>query len=398
MRRVVVTGMGCVSPIGIGVSSFDNSLMESRSGIFAIPDEERVGLSFSQVARIPSFVPQLRQEQILLAERSAQFAIVSAREALQQSGIINSISPDRIAIIFGCSAGGRNAEEPELAKLYAGKGRVHPLTIARVMASSGASLVSMEHGIMGPTYTVFTACASGAHAIGQAFHMVRVGMVDAAVTGGHEAPLTHGFLHAWESMRVVSRSRCRPFAADRDGLTLGEGAAILVLEEMEAATRRGAAVLGEIVGFGMSSDAQHMTHPNPAGPAMAMRAALRDCGSFTAPICYINAHGTGTVINDAVEASAIRDVFQEKTLSIPVSSTKAMHGHAMGASGAMEALATILALQNKIAPSVGHLEAIDPTLGLDVITGTPRKINHGIALSNSFAFGGLNAALAFRSI
>jgi nodulation protein E len=270
------------------------------------------------------------------------------------------------------------------------------LTVPRAMASAGTSLVCIEHGITGPAFTVSTACSSATHAIGQAFHMVRSGMVEAAITGGHEAPLTYGFLKAWDSLRVVSSTRCRPFAHDRDGMTLGEGSAILVLEDMEAAVARGAEILGEIVGFGMSCDAGHMTQPKPEGPAAAMTMALRDCGDLRARVEYINAHGTGTVANDAAEAAAIRSVFGVDARDIAVSSTKSMHGHAMGASGAMEALATVAALRRGLLPINAGIECADPALGIDVVIAESRPKHASMALSNSFAFGGLNAVLAFR--
>jgi 3-oxoacyl-[acyl-carrier-protein] synthase II/nodulation protein E len=404
MRRVAITGMGCVTAIGIGTERFFRSLREGRDGFLPLSEEQRVGLNFSSTARVDDFQPDklLSPDQMMLSERSSQFALVAAHEAIEQSGMPATLDGSRIAVVFGCSAGGRMAEEPALEKLYTQGARVHPLTVPRAMANAGTSLVSMEYGITGPAYTVSTACASATHAIGQAFHMVRSGMVDAAITGGHEAPLTFGFLRAWNSLRVVSPTFCRPFAKDRDGMTLGEGSGVLVLEEMEIAERRGAQVLGEIVGFGMSSDARHITQPAPSGPAAAMRRALLDCGELRAPVRYINTHGTGTMANDGTEAEAIHMVFAEEAGRIPVSSTKSTHGHAMGASGALEAVATVLALQHGELPHTAHASEIDPELGLDVITGEPRRIERTsepvLALSNSFAFGGLNAVLAFRSV
>jgi 3-oxoacyl-[acyl-carrier-protein] synthase II/nodulation protein E len=399
MRRVAITGMGCVTPIGTGVDAFRASLFSGRNGFSPIPASDTRQLGFTQTARVTDFDADslLSPEQLSLSERSSRFALIAAREALYQSGVLNVVDRSRVAVIFGCSAGGRTAEEPALEKLYTQQARVHPLTVPRSMASAGTSLVSIEHRITGPAYTVSTACASATHAIGQAFHMVRSGSVAAAVTGGHEAPLTYGFLKAWDTLRVVSPGVCRPFAKDRDGITLGEGAAMLVLEEMASARERGAMVLGEILGFGMSSDAGHMTQPKPDGPAAAMRWALADCGDSRPPVRYINAHGTGTPLNDAVEAEAIRTVFAEEAQHIPVSSTKSMHGHAIGASGAMEAVATVLALAEMRLPPTAHHSAIDPALPIDVITGEPRACQPGLALSNSFAFGGLNAVLAFRS-
>ena len=398
MNRVVITGLGCVTPIGIGLEAFRASLFAGRQGFSAIPDLPPASLKFTQAARVLDFDcdQTLTATQLQLSERSSRFALIAAREALEQSGVLTHLDPAGMAIVLGCSAGGRSAEEPETAKLYLHGARVHPLTVPRVMASAGASLVSIEHHITGPVYTVSTACASSTHAIGQAFHMVRSGMVAAALTGGHEAPLTYGFLRAWDSLRVVSPTQCRPFSKDRDGMTLGEGAAMLVLETLQSAQQRGAAILGEIVGFGMSSDAHHMTQAKPDGPAAAMSRALHDARATPAQVGYINAHGTGTTVNDSVEAEAIRNVFAEHSASIPVSSTKSMHGHAIGASGAMEAIATVLALRDAILPINAGVAIIDESLGLDAITSQPRHQPVQLALSNSFAFGGLNAVLAFK--
>ena len=398
LKRVVITGMGCVSSIGIGVEAFRASLLAGRQGFTEIADVPKDSLRFTRAARVLDFdcASSLSAAQSQLSERSSQFALVSAREALRQSGLLEHTDPAGMAIVFGCSAGGRSAEEPETAKLYLHGSRVHPLTVPRVMASAGASLVSMEHCITGPVYTVSTACASSTHAIGQAFHMVRSGMVEAALTGGHEAPLTYGFLRAWDSLRVVSPTVCRPFAQDRDGMTLGEGAAMLVLESLELAKARGAVILGEIVGFGMSSDAHHMTQARPQGPAAAMQRALQDAGVDAAQMGYINAHGTGTTVNDRTEAEAIRMVFADRAGSVAVSSTKSMHGHAIGASGAMEAVATVLALRDGVLPVNAGVSSVDETLGLDAITTESRLAQVELALSNSFAFGGLNAVLAFK--
>jgi 3-oxoacyl-[acyl-carrier-protein] synthase II/nodulation protein E len=264
------------------------------------------------------------------------------------------------------------------------------------MASSGASNISIDLRITGPTLDISTACSSGTHAIGLAFHMVRSGMVTAAITGGHEAPLSFGFYRAWDSMRVVSPTRCRPFAADRDGMTLGEGAAIFALETLESAQARNATILGEIVGFGMSADASHITQPLVEGAATAMRKALKDADAAPEEVGYINAHGTGTQANDATEAAAIHQLFGPRASEIPISSTKALHGHSIGATGAIEALATVLSLHHGRLPATAGTTDIDPTLNLDVITNQARIATPQLALSNSLAFGGLNAVLAFR--
>ncbi|HEY1498930.1 MAG TPA: beta-ketoacyl-[acyl-carrier-protein] synthase family protein [Acidobacteriaceae bacterium] len=401
MTRVVITGTGCITPLGQDVASFAESLFAGRSGITEMTDRPPE-LHFTHTARVEDFrqTEWLTASQRQIAERSSAFAIASARQAVQQSGVLAAHTGDRIAVIFGCSTGGRTTEEQEYEKLYTRGGRIHPLTVPRVMASAGTSLVSMEHGITGPAFTITTACASGTHAIGLAFQMVRSGAVTAALTGAHEAPLTYAFLKGWDSLHVVSPTACRPFAADRDGMTLGEGAAIFAIEALDSALERGANILAEIAGFGMSSDAHHITQPTPAGPAAAMLRALEDAHATPAEVGYINAHGTGTEANDRVEAEAIHWVFKERARTLPISSTKGLHGHAIGASGAMELLATVLAFKEGLLPANAGVantgSKVDPAFNLDHVLLTNEPSQASLALSSSFAFGGLNGVLAVR--
>jgi nodulation protein E len=264
------------------------------------------------------------------------------------------------------------------------------------MANAGASRISLEFGITGPVYTIATACSSSNHALGQAFGMVRGGQVTAAIAGGSEAVFAEGLLRAWEAMRVVSPDPCRPFSADRKGLTLGEGGAMLVLESWEHAKARGAEILAEILGFGMSSDAFHITQPCVDGPAKAMRWALQDARIGPDQVDYINAHGTGTVANDVTESEAIRSVFSRNADSLLVSSTKSMHGHTLGAAGAIEAIATLLALKHGLVPPTANFTTADPACALDVIPNTARRAPVETAISNTFAFGGLNATLVMK--
>jgi nodulation protein E len=278
------------------------------------------------------------------------------------------------------------------------RNRVHPLTIPKTMANAGASHISMEFGITGPSFTISTACSSAAHAIGQAYWMLRSGVTDLAITGGSEAPFSFGILKAWEAMRVVSPDTCRPFSKDRHGMILGEGAAMLVLEPLEAARARGARIHAEIVGFGMSADAGHITQPSVEGAARAMRAALRDASLAPERIAYINAHGTATAANDPTETAAIRAVFGAHAERLAISSTKSMHGHALGASAALECVATALALRDGLLPPTANYSQPDPECDLDVIPNQARAAQVEYALSNSFAFGGLNAVLALRAV
>ena len=408
MNRVVVTGLGCITPIGNTVADFRTSLFSGTTGIATFPPypeapareahDKTQGLRFTRTAAVKNFDPSQHLESgiITATDRTVHFAVVAARQAAAESQLTSHYSPEKIAIIVGCACGGRQAEETETNKLYTRDARVHPLTVVRTMASAGVSNISIDLKITGPALNISTACSSGAHAIGLAFQMIRAGMIDAAITGGHEAPLTFGFLRAWDSMRVVSPTQCRPFSADRDGMTLGEGAAMFTLETLESAKSRNAHIYAEIVGTGSSADASHITQPHPDGAAAAMHIALKDANASPEEVGYLSAHGTGTLVNDTTEAAAIHQVFGPLASKIPVSSTKSLHGHSIGASGALEALATILALEENLLPANTGITEIDPAIDLDIILNAPRKASPKLALSNSLAFGGLNAVLALR--
>lgn len=399
---MVVTGVGVISALGENAGEFWNALIEGRSGIRPIQAVDRTQFRFQNGAEVQNYNPSKyfdEKEQSLL-DRFAQFAVVAAREAVGDSGIeFTQELKERTAIITGSCVGGQQTEDEGFVSLYKnGSPRVNPFTIPRIMGNGGASRISVEFGVVGPTYTVSTACSSANHAIGQAFWMVRSGMVDLALTGGSEAIFSMGFLKAWEAMRVVSPDTCRPFSKERRGIILGEGGAMLVLEPLEAAQARGAKIYGELVGFGMSSDAFHITQPNPDGAARAMRGALCDGGLQPEQIGYINAHGTATPANDATETVSIRRVFGAHADRLAISSTKSMHGHALGAAGALEAVATLNALKCGILPPTANYITADPACDLDVIPNIARKQRVEFAMSNSFAFGGLNAVLAFRSL
>jgi nodulation protein E len=410
LNRVVVTGLGCITPIGNSIADFRTSLFAGTTGIAPFPpypeapareaSDHSQGLRFTQSAAVKNFDPRQHLDSgiVLATDRTTQFAIVAARQAALESQLTTHYAPEKIAIIVGCACGGRQSEETETIKLYGRDARVHPLTVIRTMASAGASSISIEQKITGPTLNISTACSSGTHAIGLAFQMIRSGMVDAAITGGHEAPLTFGFLRAWDSMRVVSPTQCRPFSADRDGMTIGEGAAMLTLETLASARSRNATIYAEIVGFGFSADAGHITQPQAEGAASAMRQAIADASASPDEVGYISAHGTGTQANDTTEAAAIHQVFGPRAAQIPVSSTKSLHGHSIGASGAIEALATVLALKENVLPANTGVTQIDPAIHLDIILGSPRNATPKLVLSNSLAFGGLNAVLVLRPI
>jgi nodulation protein E len=408
-RRVAITGLGIISPLGLNLADNWKSLSEGRSAIgplqsVVIPvqaaDLSRLALKIQNGAEVRGFDATKHFEggRENYLDRFAQFSVVAAREAMRDAGLV--LTPEQKengAIVCGSAVGGQAAIEAGFVDLYvAGRGRVHPLTIPKTMANAGASHISMETGLAGPSYTVSTACSSANHAIGQAFRLVRAGDADVAITGGSEAPLTVGMLKAWEAMRVIAPDTCRPFSKDRRGMILGEGGAMMILEPLEAARARGAKIYAEICGFGMTSDAHHLTQPTVDGPARAMRGALRDAGLAPEAIGYINAHGTGTPGNDPVETRAIREVFGAHADKLAVSSTKSLHGHALGAAGALEAVATILALHHGILPPTANYNERDPECDLDYVPNQPRALQVEAALSNSFAFGGLNAVLAFR--
>jgi nodulation protein E len=405
-RRVVVTGVGVVSAFGDTFGEFWTGVAGGVSAIRPMTLVPPASLQLRPLrfvnAAEAAFDPSryFDEKEILYLDRFAQFAAVAAREALASARLNEAPLGDRAAIVTGCCTGGQTTEDENFHALYAGNQRVSPVTIPRVMGNAGASRISLEFGITGPVYTVSTACSSSNHAIGQAFWMVRSGAVDVALAGGSEAPFSLGFLKSWEAMRVVSPDTCRPFSLGRRGLILGEGAAMLVLEPLEAARARGAQIWGEIAGFGMSADAHHLTQPLAAGAARAMRAALSDAGAspevFSRDAGYINAHGTGTTANDAAEAEAIREVFGAHAGRLLVSSTKSMHGHALGAAGALEAAATLAALRGGIIPPTANFIEPDPACDLDVVPNHPRSAEVEWAMSNSFAFGGLNAVLVFR--
>jgi nodulation protein E len=405
--RVVISGMGVISALGLDQQQFWQALVNGQTGIGPIPHDvgpnPEMGMNqvrFKNGAAVLGYNPEtyFPRKTLSFMDRFAQFSVIAAREAVTMAGIEwTDELRESAAIITGSCMGGRFTEEIGYWELFHhARHRVHPLTIPLGMSNAGASHISMEYGLHGPAYTISTACSSSAHAIGNALWMVRSGAAPLAIAGGSEAPLFLGGLKAWEAMRVVSPDTCRPFSANRSGMILGEGGAMLVLEPLDRALARGAKPLAEIVGFGMSADACHVTQPSAEGAAKAIRAALRDGGLAPEQVGYINAHGTATEANDRMEAEAIHAIFGRHT-TLPVSSTKSMHGHTLGAAGAIEAAATVLALRNGVLPPTINYTQPDPECDLDVIPNQSRPAAAEVALSQSFAFGGLNAVLAFRA-
>lgn len=402
MRRVVITGMGAICALGRDVPEFAAAVTQGKSGIGRIESTDCSALRFQNGAEVRDYShqPYFDDRRADFLDRFAQFAVIAAREAVAGAGIEwTSDLRETAAVITGSCVGGQSTEDIGFHEVYKlGHNRVHPLTIPKTMANAGASHISMEFGVTGPSFTISTACSSAAHAIGQAFWMIRGGITDLAITGGSEAPFSFGILKAWEAMRVVSPDTCRPFSKDRRGMILGEGAAMFILEPLEVAQARGARIHAEVVGFGMSADANHITQPSSEGAARAMRAALKDAGLAADRVGYINAHGTATPANDVTETAAIRSVFGPHANRLAISSTKSMHGHALGAAAALECLAATLALRDGVLPPTANFNEYDPECDLDVIPNCPRRADVEYALSNSFAFGGLNAVLALKKV
>ena len=400
MRRVAITGAGAISALGRNTKEFAESLREGRGGIGQIESTGVASLRFQNGAEVKNYShqPYFEDRRADFMDRFAQFAVIAAREAVQDAGV--EWTPElreTSAIITGSCVGGQSTEDIGFVEIYKkGTNRVHPLTIPKTMANAGASHISMEFGITGPAFTISTACSSAAHAIGQAFQMIAAGTTDLAITGGSEAPFSLGILKAWEAMRVVSPETCRPFSKDRRGMILGEGAAMFVLEPLDAARARGARIHAELVGFGMSADACHITQPSVDGAARAMRAALKSARLGPEQIGYINAHGTATLANDLTETAAIRQVFGAHADRLAISSTKSMHGHALGAAAALECLAAMIALRDGVLPPTANFSEPDPECNLDVIPNVARRQQVEYAMSNSFAFGGLNAVLVLK--
>jgi nodulation protein E len=395
MTRVVITGIGIVSPFGRGKDAALDALRNARSGVRTIASIDTTNLN----CRIAGEVPADAHEGTHRGhDRFTRFALLAADEALAQSGN-PSADPDRTSVILGTGLGGSETVDASYRRLYAENARIAPMSIPMSMYNAAAAALSTRANARGISYGVVSACASSAHAIGLAMQTIRAGQADVVLTGGSDAPLVPGIIKGWESLRVLAidnerpSAACRPFSADRKGLVLGEGSAVFVLESFEHAQSRGAEILGEIAGFGATSDAGHITDPDAKGAARAMRIALNDARLNADDIGYINAHGTATRANDPTEAAAIREAVGA---NIPVSSTKSLHGHAMGASGAIEIACSLVALRDGFLPPTINLDVIDPECDLDHVRGEPRPSHARAFLSNSFGFGGMNAVVAIK--
>ncbi|WP_425082777.1 beta-ketoacyl-[acyl-carrier-protein] synthase family protein [Ruegeria profundi] len=402
MKRVVITGAGTINSLGHSVPDTLEAMREGRCGISDLEfrDVDRLAIKIGGQVRGFEAEGRFNRQQMSLYDRFTQFTLTAAKEAIDQSGIqFHGELAARSGVVLGTAGGGVSTWDDNYRSVYEdGKNRVHPFVVPKLMNNAAASHVSMEHNLKGPSFTVSTACASSNHAMAQAFQMVRSGAAPAMITGGSESMLCFGGVKAWEGLRVMSKDACRPFSANRNGMVQGEGAGVFVFEEYEHACARGADILCEVVGFAMSSDASDIVMPSKQGAARAMAGALADAKLNASDVCYINAHGTGTAANDKTECAAVADVFGPHADDLMISSTKSMHGHLIGGTGAVELLACIMALRDGvIAPTIGYEEP-DPECALDVVPNVAREAKVDVALSNAFAFGGLNAVLALKSI
>ena len=402
MKRVVITGAGTINALGHNVPDTLEAMREGCCGIgdLQFRDVERLAIRIGGQVTGYDAETRFNRQQLSLYDRFTQFTLIAAREAIAQSGLeFSGELAARSGVVLGNSGGGMTTLDENYRVVYEeGKNRVHPFVVPKLMNNAAAAHVSMEFNLKGPSFTVATACASSNHAMAQAFQLVHGGASPVMITGGSESMLCFGGTKAWEGLRVMSKDACRPFSANRNGMVQGEGAGIFVFEEYEHAKARGADILAEVAGFAMSSDASDIVMPSKQGAARAISGALNDAKINPEQVGYINAHGTGTAANDKTECAAVADVFGPHADKLMMSSTKSMHGHLIGGTGAVELLACIMALRDGvIAPTIGYDEP-DPECALDVVPNEAREANVDVVLSNAFAFGGLNAVLALKKV
>ena len=402
MSRVVITGAGTINSLGHNVATTLQAMRDGTCGIGPLDVRDIDRLSVQIGAQVKDYNPDqaFNRQQLSLYDRFTQFTLLAAKEAILQSGLeFTGLLAAKSGVVLGTAGGGVSTWDDNYRSVYEeGKNRVHPFVIPKLMNNAAASHVSVAYNLKGPSFTVSTACASSNHAMAQAFQMVRSGIAPVMVTGGSEAMLCFGGIKAWEGLRVMSHDACRPFSANRNGMVQGEGAGIFIFEGYEQAKARGAEILAEIIGFAMSSDAADIVMPSQQGAARAIEGALQDAGLNPEDVGYINAHGTGTAANDKTECAAVADIFGAHADKLMISSTKSMHGHLIGATGAVELLACIMAVRDGvIAPTIGYQEP-DSECALDVVPNQAREASVTVALSNAFAFGGMNAVLALRAV
>jgi 3-oxoacyl-[acyl-carrier-protein] synthase II len=408
-RRVVVTGLGIISPCGNNINDFLANIMAGKSGVRRISSEYS-NLLLVKVAGVVDFNPldYFPKRQASSLDRVNQFALAAASQAWKDSGLsLNTKEKERAGVYIGTGMGGANTIEDVYNQLFRHNlDRVKPLSVLMIMHNASASYISIEYGLSGPCLTVSTACSSSANAVGEAFRQIKDGYADVMLAGGTESLLTYAGFRCWEALRILAvgdiedpSKSCKPFSKNRTGLVLGEGAAVLVLEEMERALDRGAQIYAEFLGYGSTSDAFHITKPSFEGESRAISEALHEASISPKEVDYINAHGTATQWNDLLETQAIKKVFGDYAYKLPVSSTKSMHGHTMGAAGAIEFVASLLAIKHQAIPPTINLDQPDPECDLDYVPNVGRKgVKVNTVMSNSFAFGGTNAVLVARKL
>jgi nodulation protein E len=400
-NRVVITGLGCISGLGKTIEENWQNVLACKSGIDKIQGMDLTKTRISTGSQVKNYDPlqYFTEKELEILDKFAQFSLIAAKEAVKDSGIewTDERRP-KTCVITGTGIGGQDTQEWAFNMVMVNHTthRNALFTIPRIMPNAGASQISMEYGITGPGFTISTACASSNHAIGNAYWFIRSGLCNTAITGGSETPFSLSYLKAWEPIRVVSPDTCRPFSKGRQGMILGEGGAMMILESLESAQKRGAKIYAEIIGFGMTSDASHITKPNGKGAESAMRIALEDASISPDQVDYINTHGTGTLINDAMETASIKNIFGEHAKKLAISSTKSLHGHVLGGTSAVEAVITAMGMHNQVFPPTANFLEPDPECDLDVVPNAAREGVINYALSNSFAFGGLNAVIALK--
>jgi len=409
VKRVAVTGLGVVSPLGNGAQTFFDRLVQGHSGITRLPEDFNRRL-LSRVVAPVSFdgAAHFGVARLRMLDRVSQFALVAAAEAIADAGaLFERDDRDTTGVFIGTGMGGAQSTDEGYQSVYEERSdRVKPYSVLTAMNNAAAAWIGIDYHLLGPNLTYSSACSSSAVAIGEAWKRIAMGELDVMIAGGSEAPLTFGTLKAWEALKTLAMedpddvsASCKPFAKNRSGLVLGEGAAMVVLESWDRAIDRGARIHAELAGYGLSMDADHITRPTVSGQASAMYRALESARISASDMGYVNAHGTATMANDAVETAAIKQVFGPGAYALPVSSTKSMHGHLLGAAGALELAVTVLAIEKRVLPPTMHLVHSDPECDLDYVVGSARPVaTLGSAISNSFAFGGTNVSLICRAV
>ncbi len=399
-RQVVITGMGAVSGAGVGWMSLWEAARDGRSAIRPLEFAREYPGRIKIGAQVPGFQASalIERSTLMYCDPFAQYAIVAADEAVREAGLTREAvgGPD-CAVILGTGIGGIRTVDDGLFDLYAKGVKPEILAIPKLIASAGPSMLSIRFDAHGPVFAVASACSSASQAIGMGMQMVRSGMAERAIVGGAEGSLSVGTQLTWEGLRVLTPDKCRPFSKGRNGMSIGDGAAIFILETAEAAAARGAPVVCRLTGYGTSADAHDPIRPDADGATLAMRRAIQDAAIPADSIDYVNAHGTATALNDPTEAEALGRIFGERLASLPVSSTKPVHGHGLGAAGALELICTIGALRNGVAPPTINFLEPDPKCPVDCVPNVARKVRIRTAMSNSFAFGGVNASLIVQA-